>query len=173
MITGVLSIIINVAYGQCMIAKICLLLVITFCFQFVIIGFVAIVGTLWFCGTIYFFYGIIFHCLCYCHSHFLVGVCLFVCIMASAKLDTKKLDGRSDFSMWRRKWKPFLFKIKLHLQFLVLKYPKSWNREIVAEKLDLAYSTPTLHLHDNVLREIDKKDATFKIWTRLENLYLR
>ncbi|KAI5652376.1 hypothetical protein M9H77_29563 [Catharanthus roseus] len=52
------------------------------------------------------------------------------------------------------------------------KNPKSWKGEILAEKLGDAHSCLTLHLTNNVLREIDKKDNAFEIWTKLEKLYL-
>ncbi|KAI5683737.1 hypothetical protein M9H77_04965 [Catharanthus roseus] len=50
------------------------------------------------------------------------------------------------------------------------KYPKSWKGEILAEKLGDADSCLTLHLTDNVLREIYEKDNVFEIWTKLEKL---
>ncbi|KAI5661942.1 hypothetical protein M9H77_21265 [Catharanthus roseus] len=53
-----------------------------------------------------------------------------------------------------------------------VKYPESWKGEILAEKIGDAYSCLTLHLNDDVLREIDEKDNAFEIWTKLEKLYL-
>ncbi|KAI5673174.1 hypothetical protein M9H77_13538 [Catharanthus roseus] len=53
------------------------------------------------------------------------------------------------------------------------KYPESWKGKILAEKFGDAHSCLTLHLTDNVLREIDEKDNAFEIWTKLEKLYLR
>ncbi|KAI5682476.1 hypothetical protein M9H77_03704 [Catharanthus roseus] len=50
------------------------------------------------------------------------------------------------------------------------KYPESWKGEVLFEKLGDAHSCLTLHLTDNVLREIDKKDNAFEIWTKLEKL---
>ncbi|KAI5678172.1 hypothetical protein M9H77_09122 [Catharanthus roseus] len=52
------------------------------------------------------------------------------------------------------------------------KYPESWKGEVLSEKLGDAHSCLTLHLTDNVLREIDEKDNAFEIWTKLEKLYL-
>ncbi|KAI5661892.1 hypothetical protein M9H77_21215 [Catharanthus roseus] len=52
------------------------------------------------------------------------------------------------------------------------KYPKSWKGEVLSEKLGDAHSCLTLHLTDNVLREINEKDNAFEIWTKLEKLYL-
>ncbi|KAI5675501.1 hypothetical protein M9H77_06451 [Catharanthus roseus] len=51
-------------------------------------------------------------------------------------------------------------------------YPKPWKGEILLEKLVDAHSCLTLHLTDNVLREIDENDNAFEIWTKLEKLYL-
>ncbi|KAI5667798.1 hypothetical protein M9H77_17651 [Catharanthus roseus] len=42
-------------------------------------------------------------------------------------------------------------------------YPKSWKGEVLKEKLGDAHSCLTLHLTDNVLREIDEKDNAFEI----------
>ncbi|KAI5678072.1 hypothetical protein M9H77_09022 [Catharanthus roseus] len=42
-------------------------------------------------------------------------------------------------------------------------YPESWTGEVLTEKLGDAHSCLTLHLNDNVLREIDEKDNAFKI----------
>ncbi|KAI5676448.1 hypothetical protein M9H77_07398 [Catharanthus roseus] len=52
------------------------------------------------------------------------------------------------------------------------KYPESWKGEVLSEKLGDAHNCLTLHLTDNVLREIDEKDNAFEIWTKLEKLYL-
>ncbi|KAI5675168.1 hypothetical protein M9H77_06118 [Catharanthus roseus] len=56
-------------------------------------------------------------------------------------------------------------------------YPESWRGEVLTEKLDDAHSCLTLHLTNNVLREIDEKD---NIWiykkenkSHGENLYVR
>lgn len=38
---------------------------------------------------------------------------LFVCIMATIKLETDKFDGRGDFSMWKRKMKVSLVQNKV------------------------------------------------------------
>ncbi|KAI5666159.1 hypothetical protein M9H77_16012 [Catharanthus roseus] len=48
------------------------------------------------------------------------------------------------------------------------KYLESWKGEILAEKLGDAHSCLTLHLTNNVLREIDEKDNAFEIWAKLE-----
>ncbi|KAI5653693.1 hypothetical protein M9H77_30880 [Catharanthus roseus] len=52
------------------------------------------------------------------------------------------------------------------------KYPESWTGEILAEKLGDAHSCLTLHLKDNVSREIYETDNAYEIWTKLEKLYL-
>ncbi|KAI5676663.1 hypothetical protein M9H77_07613 [Catharanthus roseus] len=41
-------------------------------------------------------------------------------------------------------------------------YPESWRGEVLTEKLGDAHSCLTLHLTDNVLREIDEKDNAFE-----------
>ncbi|KAI5652997.1 hypothetical protein M9H77_30184 [Catharanthus roseus] len=46
-------------------------------------------------------------------------------------------------------------------------YPESWTGETLAEKLSDAHCCLTLHLTNNVLREIDEKDNAFQIWTKL------
>ncbi|KAI5677399.1 hypothetical protein M9H77_08349 [Catharanthus roseus] len=51
-------------------------------------------------------------------------------------------------------------------------YPESWRGEVLMEKLGDAHNCLTLHLTDNVLQEIDEKENAFKIWTKLEKLYL-
>ncbi|KAI5659776.1 hypothetical protein M9H77_28569 [Catharanthus roseus] len=78
-------------------------------------------------------------------------------------------DSRSPW-IWLRKAssKPSLF----ILVFCPEKYPECWKSEVLSEKLGDAHSCLTLHLTDNVLREIDEKDNAFEIWTKLEKPYL-
>lgn len=59
------------------------------------------------------------------------------------------------------------------MPFLVsLNILNSEKEETLAKKLRDAYSTLTLHLYDNILREFDEKHSAFEIQTRLEELYL-
>ncbi|KAI5666021.1 hypothetical protein M9H77_15874 [Catharanthus roseus] len=92
---------------------------------------------------------------------------------AIPKIDTYRFDGKSDFVMWRRKMKAVLVQNKIAPAICSPeKYPESWKGEILKEKIGDAHSCLTLHLTDNVLREIDEKDNAFEIWTKLEKLYL-
>ena len=40
------------------------------------------------------------------------------------------------------------------------------------EILENTYSLLILNLADNVLRQVDKEDTAFKVWTKLESLYM-
>ncbi|KAI5665113.1 hypothetical protein M9H77_24436 [Catharanthus roseus] len=86
---------------------------------------------------------------------------------------SKKFDGKSDFVIWRRKIKVVLVQNKIAPAISTPdKYPESWTGEILAEKLGDEHSCLTLHLKDNVLREINETDNAYEIWTKPEKLYL-
>ncbi|KAI5659465.1 hypothetical protein M9H77_28258 [Catharanthus roseus] len=75
--------------------------------------------------------------------------------------------------VWCLKVKAILVQNKIAPAICTLyKYPESWTGEILAKKLSDAHSCVTLHLKDNVLREINKIDNAYEIWTKLEKLYL-
>ncbi|KAI5658420.1 hypothetical protein M9H77_27213 [Catharanthus roseus] len=93
--------------------------------------------------------------------------------MSVPKFETDKFDGKSGFVMWRRKMKAVLVQNKIAPAICSPEeYPESWKGESPSEKLGDAHSCLTIHLIDNVLREIDEKDNAFEIWTKLEKLYL-
>ncbi|KAI5674208.1 hypothetical protein M9H77_14572 [Catharanthus roseus] len=93
--------------------------------------------------------------------------------LAIPKIETDRFDGKSNFLMWRRKMKAVFVQNKIAPTICSPEeYPESWKGEILKEKLGDAHSCLTLHLTDNVLREIDEKDNAFEIWTKLEKLYL-
>ncbi|KAI5650750.1 hypothetical protein M9H77_36755 [Catharanthus roseus] len=92
---------------------------------------------------------------------------------AIPKIEIDRFDGKSDFVMWRRKMKAVLVQNKIASAICSPEeYPESWKGEVLKEKLGDAHSCLTLHLTDNVLREIDEKDNAFEIRTKLEKLYL-
>ncbi|KAI5662339.1 hypothetical protein M9H77_21662 [Catharanthus roseus] len=81
-----------------------------------------------------------------------------------------KFNGRSDFVMRRRKMKVVLVQNKIAPAICTPdKYLEFWTGEILAEKLGDAHNCLTLHLKDNVLREINETDNAYEIWTKLEN----
>ncbi|KAI5649628.1 hypothetical protein M9H77_35633 [Catharanthus roseus] len=70
--------------------------------------------------------------------------------MSIPKIETNKFDGKSDFVMWRRKMKAVLVQNKIVPAICSPEeYLKSWNGEILLEKLGDAHSCLTLHLTDN------------------------
>ncbi|KAI5649881.1 hypothetical protein M9H77_35886 [Catharanthus roseus] len=86
---------------------------------------------------------------------------------------TNKFNAKYDFVMWCGKIKAILVQNKIAPAISIPgKYPESWTGEILAEKLVDAHSYLTLHLKDNVLREINETDNAYEIWTKLEKLYL-
>ncbi|KAI5676795.1 hypothetical protein M9H77_07745 [Catharanthus roseus] len=90
--------------------------------------------------------------------------------MSTSKLETDKFDGKSDFVMWQRKMKAILVQNKIaHAICNPDKYPESWKGKIFAKKLGDTHSCLTLHLNDNVLREIDKKTMLLKSGQNLKN----
>ncbi|KAI5677893.1 hypothetical protein M9H77_08843 [Catharanthus roseus] len=90
-------------------------------------------------------------------------------IMFVQKIETDKFDDKSDFVMLRRKMKAVLVQNKIAPAICSPeKYPESWKGKVLSEKLGDAHNCLTLHLTDNVLREIDEKDNAFEIWTKLE-----
>ncbi|KAI5659457.1 hypothetical protein M9H77_28250 [Catharanthus roseus] len=93
--------------------------------------------------------------------------------MSVPKLETDKFHAKSEFVTWRRKMKVVLVQNKITPAISTLnKYPESWIGEILAEKLGDTYSCLTLHLKDNVLREINETNNAYEIWAKLETLYL-
>ena len=93
--------------------------------------------------------------------------------MRSSKIEIEKFDGKGDFSMWKKKMKAVLVQQKYAKAISnPSKFPEVMKTSEKQEIMENAYNLLILNLVDNVLRQADKEDTTFKIWKKVESLYM-
>ena len=93
--------------------------------------------------------------------------------MGSSKIEIEKFDGKGDFSMWKKKMKAVLVQQKYAKAISnPSKFPEVMKTSEKQEIMENAYNLLILNLVDNVLRQADKEDTAFKIWKKLESLYM-
>ena len=93
--------------------------------------------------------------------------------MGFSKIEIEKFDGKGDFSMWKKKMRVVLVQQKCAK---VIRDPSNFPEVMKSTEkqgiLENANSLLILNLVDNVLRQVDEEDTTFKVWTKLESLYM-
>ncbi|KAL0455731.1 UNVERIFIED_CONTAM: hypothetical protein Slati_0912300 [Sesamum latifolium] len=79
-------------------------------------------------------------------------------------------DGKSDFSIWKRKIKGILIQQKV-FKAIDGKYSENISDEKHLENDEFAYSSIILNLSDTVIRKVGNLTTAKELWDKLEELY--
>ena len=93
--------------------------------------------------------------------------------MGTSKMEIEKFNSKGDFSMWKKKMKAILIQKKYAK---AISDPSEFSKMMKSSKkqdiLELAHSLLILNFSDNVLRQVDDKDTTLKVWKKVDSLYM-
>lgn len=93
--------------------------------------------------------------------------------MAVARYEVDKFDGNGDFGLWKIKIKAIFGQQKTSKAILDQeKVPQSINKEEKETMEEIAYGTIILNLSDSVLRQVIDLDTAYKVWKKLDDIYL-
>ena len=93
--------------------------------------------------------------------------------MGLSKVEIEKLDGKDDFTTWKKKMRAVLVQQKCAKAISdPFEFPEMMESSQKQEILENAYSLLILNLADNVLRQVDEEDTTLKVWNKLESLFM-
>lgn len=91
--------------------------------------------------------------------------------MTTSTFELGFFNGKGEFPIQKQKMRGVLVQQKVS-KAITAEFLETMTDDQKKEANELAYTTIILHLSDQVLRKVGKKDTTKELWERLEELYL-